>query len=513
MKKLISAALALTLGATFAIGVTACGKSSNKDEESAKDAIYKLKELYDKDSLYETPRDYDVVGKTIGGETSCDVDWKVSWNNTEYAIKDYITVGDMDKTSYLVTISVTKPPVEIEYTLTASVTIGKATESYNFKRKVPAQTVIGGEDNRETTTASISFDAAKANRTSYSTEAHVWEQNGIKVTNNKYNSITDCYDGGNPARFYQGSKLKIEYPGIKLLEVDSQTYSDNDYAGRLESSLKAANVPATITVDDGDLTITLEYAVDYLEFELTGQTRIFAIDITAVVGGASDAEKVAAAKDMTTISQTKYSETGSYDLPAEAYGATLAWTVKETSDLVSVSIGKLVVSKIPAATTDVTLVATITAGNEDDKLEVTISIVPPLVSENDGTPEHPYTIAEAIAIANTVNAGEFYKKDGKIAEICVEGYVLDVGEWSDGFQNWSKVYIGVSPTTDKTSKTDALYVYRLNVDSTYLKVSTDLVVGAKIVVCGPLQNYQGNTPELNNSGSFKVRAVSYTLPA
>ena len=505
MKKLLSAALALTLCASFAIGLTACGKKSNKDRDIAQKAITNLKDLYETDTP-DTPkkeeRDYKVVGKTAVQGTLYTVDWSVSDNASAY-----VTVGEIDADN-MVTISVSRQTVDVEYTLNASVTVGKETASYSFKKLLPAKI---SNSNRQTTTKSISFANADA-RTQQTTEIQVWEQNGIKLTNNKANSSSDVANYTNPARFYSGSTIKLECAGMLHLEVDSQKFNDNDYSGNLKKSIEGAGIPCTIVDNDGDLVIDLDMAVDYIEFAMSGQTRIFAIDIDAVVGGPTDSEKVDAAIAMAKPDQLVYTEKDTYDLPETAFGADLAWKVKGESNLVSVSNNKLTVKDLPSTPTEVTLTATVTAGTETGTLEVVIKIAPPLVSENDGTPEHPYTIAEAIALANTLGYDEFYKEDGKVKEICVVGYVLDTGEWSGSFNNWSKVYIGVTATTDKESKTDALYVFRLNIDTTYLKASTDLKVGAKIIVQGPLQNYHGNTPELNNQGSFKVKAVGYELP-
>lgn len=57
--------------------------------------------------------------------------------------------------------------------------------------------------------ATISF-ADVANRTSFSTSQQVWEQNGIKVTNDKGASTSNVADYSSPARFYKSSNLTIE---------------------------------------------------------------------------------------------------------------------------------------------------------------------------------------------------------------------------------------------------------------------------------------------------------------
>lgn len=511
MKKLLTAALALTVGVTCAIGLAACDNGSENtntmtDAEIAQSAINSLKSAYASAERVETPSDYDVLGKVKVSNTLYDVDWEVSASNND--ISDYIKVGDMDEDTYIVTISITKkPPVAIDYTLTASVTVGDATKSYGFEKRLPAS-AIGGDV--QTKSVGIQFDDS-AKRTQFTNDIQVWEQSGITVTNNKYNSINNVGNYSDPARFYQGSKVKIEYPGMKHLVIDSVNFDNNPYADNLKKSLEAINLPAEITVDEnGDVTVKLDYAMDYIEFVATAQTRMYSIDIEAIVGGATDADKVAAAKAMVSLEKTVYSAKGEYDLPASSYGASVTWSVKGTSDLVKVEGGKLVVENIPTSETTVTLVAAIKSGNENDSAEVEIKLVPALNLEHKGTADDPFTVAEVMAIASTLDADAFYQVDGKTAEICVEGYVIKVGTWAqtETYANWTGSYIATSASS-KTDSADALQIYRLNLDSTYLKSSSDLKVGAKIVVSGALQNYKGNTPEITNSGSINVKAVAY----
>lgn len=526
MKKLLTAILALTMGVTCAFGLVACGKNKDKDdgktpgdtnppsttvmtdEEIVTTAINNLKGIYDKSSLKEQASSYEVLGQTRAGDTLVTVKWTVSWESTEYDIDDYITVGEMnaDKT---VTIGVKKPPVAMEYLLTATVEVNNASKSFSFERSVPANP-LGDEDS---VSVGIKFDDA-AKRTAFTHDVHSWEENGIKYTNEKYNSITNCDNVTNisPIRIYQGSKVKVEYPGMRQIVFDSVNYSDNPYADYLKASLEATNLPATITVDSetGDVTVMLEYAMDYIEFVATAQIRLYGINIDAIVGGATDAEKVAAAKALVSLDKTIYSEEGEYDLPSSSYGASVTWSVKGTSDLVKVEGGKLVVEKLPTAETAVTLVASIVSGQANDSTEVEIKLVPALNLVHKGTADDPFTVAEVLAIAATLGEDAFYEVNGKTAEICVEGYVIKVGSWAqtDYYANWTGSYIATSASSS-TDSADALQIYRLNLDGTYLKSSTDLLKGAKIIVKGALQNFKGNTPEITNSGDINVVAVYY----
>ena len=93
------------------------------------------------------------------------------------------------------------------------------------------------------TSATISF-ADTANRTSLSTTQQVWEQNGIKVTGNKSNSTNDVKDYSNPARFYKGSSVTIEYPGMTKLVIDA-TGAEAKYRA-WDSSFTDSNATATV---------------------------------------------------------------------------------------------------------------------------------------------------------------------------------------------------------------------------------------------------------------------------
>ncbi len=116
--------------------------------------------------------------------------------------------------------------------------------------------------------ATISF-ADKANRTSYSTSQQIWEQNGIKVTNDKSASTTDVGDYAAPARFYKSSNVTIEAPGAILsITVDC-------------SGLDAKYTTAWGTVENGIVTISCDGTSNtYTINALSAQARANAITVT-----------------------------------------------------------------------------------------------------------------------------------------------------------------------------------------------------------------------------------------
>ena len=128
-----------------------------------------------------------------------------------------------------------------------------------------------------TLAASISF-ADKANRTSYSTEQQVWEQNGIVVTNDKGSSTSNVGDYAAPARFYKSSTLKVEYTGI--IKIVFHGDGESKYITALIDSIVASD-KYTVSQDGKDIIVVFNEAVDeFVIASLTGgQSRVGSIDI------------------------------------------------------------------------------------------------------------------------------------------------------------------------------------------------------------------------------------------
>ena len=123
--------------------------------------------------------------------------------------------------------------------------------------------------------ATIYFDNV-ANRTSYSTEQQVWEQNGITVTNNKGASTSNVADYANPARFYKSSELIVEC--AKAMSMIEFVCNSESYATALKSSITSGNVTTSgssvfVTFDAGNTSYTIA--------SLTGgQVRMNSITVT-----------------------------------------------------------------------------------------------------------------------------------------------------------------------------------------------------------------------------------------
>ena len=115
----------------------------------------------------------------------------------------------------------------------------------------------------------LSF-ADEANRTSYTAEQQVWEQNGITVTNDKSASQNEVGNYTNPARFYKGSSLTVEKAGMTKIEFYCNSYKTS-YPTDLQSSITTGNV----SVSNKVVTVIFTNAVNSLYIEtLAGQVRL-----------------------------------------------------------------------------------------------------------------------------------------------------------------------------------------------------------------------------------------------
>lgn len=161
---------------------------------------------------------------------------------------------------------------------TANVTIAyEGAESKTVTVSQAAAEQGGGDEggSGEPIDATLSF-ADKAQRTLLNTTQQIWEQNGIKLVNDKGSSTSNVGDYANPARFYKSSKITITAPGnITKIVFDANSAS---YATALSSS----NLTGTVTTNSDKVTVVLDGTSDtYTIASLTGgQVRMDALTIT-----------------------------------------------------------------------------------------------------------------------------------------------------------------------------------------------------------------------------------------
>ena len=121
--------------------------------------------------------------------------------------------------------------------------------------------------------ASLSF-TNKENRTVFTTEQQVWEQNGVKFINNKASSTSNVADYAAPVRIYANSEIIVEGAGMTKIEF---TCGSTSYATVLQNSIGTV-AGATVTVSGSVVTVEFETAVEQFKIaKVTAQTRFNSI--------------------------------------------------------------------------------------------------------------------------------------------------------------------------------------------------------------------------------------------
>lgn len=162
---------------------------------------------------------------------------------------------------------------EGEQTVTVSYTEGEITAETTYKIVVNAAPSGPVEKS-----ATLSF-ANKAQRTSFSSTQQVWEQNGIKFTNDKSSSTTAVADYAAPVRLYANSKVTVEAPGnISKIVFDC---SSSSYATAMKNSIGTVS-GATVSVSSDKVTVTFTNAnaASFVVAKLTAQVRMDSITVT-----------------------------------------------------------------------------------------------------------------------------------------------------------------------------------------------------------------------------------------
>lgn len=168
------------------------------------------------------------------------------------------------------------------YSGTVVVTTDKATYTYNigtekeFARSSVKQLGVnldnGEREEIEGTTATLTFDENKENRTFFSSEQQVWEQNGIVFTNDKANSTSDVADYGNPARFYKNSTISIEAPGSITKIIFTCKEGGADLKTAVGESASISNQIVTVELDGSSNSVTYSLSA--------GKVFVYSIDVT-----------------------------------------------------------------------------------------------------------------------------------------------------------------------------------------------------------------------------------------
>ena len=207
--------------------------------------------------------------------------------------------------------------------------------------------------------AILSF-ASTNQRTEYSTSKQVWEQNGVKLTNDKGSSTSNIGDYAAPARFYKSSKITIEALGpISKLVFNC---SNNEYATNLGNSIGAA-----ATVNNATVTVNLTTTVESYVISLTGgQVRLNSLTVTYLSNsGESGGDEPEAPADPVklTMSDLTISETSN--------SITVSWAAVSGAESYAVSLN----DGATTTTTTVTSPTTYTFEGLTASTSYTVSVV------------------------------------------------------------------------------------------------------------------------------------------
>ncbi len=509
MKKILTstavvAAVAALSGALVACGDKGGNNNGKTDAQIAEEAISVIRTLY-ADKAESTPANYTVNGTQMVDGKSYNIKWTV---NSEFAnFAEYVKVGEMNDKKQ-VPITIKKATEEIEYTLKATVNVGKASASEEFKRKIPA----GLEQGDDQIAKTLDFTKLE-NRTVYTAAQQVWVQDGVTVTNDKGASPTDITNAGDATknnghvRFYKGSTVTIAYPGMTSLLFYSTAAFKNgdnvtDYPGYLKTSLEATGL-GTVTYDEANNKVTLVLAspMDSITFTSgAGQIRLTTLDVVANKNGTTDEDKVNGALLQLDLAKTSYTLAGTYDLPAKHGDVNVTWAVKSGSEYAEIKDGKLNIKSLPATEADVTLTATLSLNDASKTKDITVKLVNVGI-ENDGTEEHPYTAEEAWKVAGLLADGSTSTE-----EIYVTGYVALPGTYAASFNNFDNMYItdnydaGTEYSYADYTKGEyygLFYIYRPKAEGEFL-TADGLNPGDKVTFKGTFANYKGTSPQLSN---------------
>ena len=160
---------------------------------------------------------------------------------------------------------------------TVTFTAGDITEVFTLTQT--AKPAEGSDTPAEPVTATLSF-ADKAQRTTFDSSKQIWEQNGIKLINNKASSTNAVADYAKPARFYAGSDLNVTAPGaISMIVFDTNSSS---YATAMKNSIGTVS-DASVTVSSDKVTVTFSTPVaSFAVAKFTAQVRMDSMDVTYI---------------------------------------------------------------------------------------------------------------------------------------------------------------------------------------------------------------------------------------
>lgn len=491
MKKFLTSTIVVALVATMMGVFVACGDTnSNNDADTAQKAVTAVRQLYG-DKAKETPIDYKLNSTQKVGDKLYNIKWSVSSSYANWA--DYIVVGTTKDDNGQITVGITQADDVIEYKLKASVTVGKATKSTEFERKVPAK--AAGHAGTE----ADPYEVANV------------KEIGAALASGKYYEV----DGAAKMIWVKGYVVDIGDYTKSNARVNN-VYIVDEYAADKDKSSEGAQQVYSISYDDtvftgqyplnhGDFIVVKGFIQNYngtLEITYKGNDSVYCTTLTPAEDTRTADQKLNAALNGAKLAANKYSATGNgIALPVSSVrGVTLSWAVKETNEYATVTDNKLNITKLPdSGTQTVVLVATATIDGTETKntkeFNITVEKGEDLGLDHAGTEADPYSIADINKIFNKIGDSASYQVNGADKEVYVKGFITNGGEV--GTYRLQNAYIA---DTAGATQAQSVLIYGLDWDEEKLPEGTTLSVGDEVVIKGYLKDYKG-TDEIAQTGS------------
>lgn len=321
--------------------------------------------------------------------------------------------------------------------------------------------------------ATLSFEN-KAQRTTFTTSQQVWEQNGVKLVNDKAASTSNVADYAKPARFYASSKITVSYTTtFNKIVFDCNSSS---YATALKNSI-GTQAGVTVTVSSDIVTCVFTTPVEsFVIAKMTAQVRMDSLTVTPYEAGDTPvASIIIDGNTYTTLGgEVKLNavinnsdETATW----KSADSTIA-TVDATGSVKGVKVGK----------------TKITATLEESNVSQTIDFI--VYPDNSSE----LSIAEAKEIAQF--GGAAYTE----IKYTMVGVITKIDNTQYG-----NLYI-----TDGSQEILVYGLYSSDGKTRYDAMSTKPVVGDKIKVTGVLGLYN-TTPQMKNGWLLEIVQDDETL--
>lgn len=364
MKKLLSATLALTIGATCAIGVMA-GCNNNEDNSKAvNEAIQYIRLLYEGDPV-NTTNSFTLSGVAPGDGKTCEISWSVSMPDG-YNVDAYFTFSPLDEDD-MITVYISRDEADVEYTLTATAKYGKSKASFDFNRnlvglgKIYTTAEIAALDQNK----SVSIQSGSYTNKYYSEDnetAAVVAVRGYIVDegswSDTYNNFTNVYIADTySAEMNKNSTGALQVYRLKTDEV--YILGENDVERGTRVTLQGC-----IQFYNGSPELTYQ-----------GSTDVTCIGMNKIIKTESQRVSEALEKVSSTM---EISVAGATNLPTPSVKqVSFSWALK-SGTAAAVSGSQLIVSSLPSADATVVITVTATCGSATEKKDITVTIKAPL---------------------------------------------------------------------------------------------------------------------------------------